>query len=100
MEVLAEIIDTLIRIYIFVLIAVALVSWLIAFNLINVRSRPVYYVLSVLYRLTEPVLRPFRRIIPPIAGVDLSPLILILLLHYVGQRLLVDYLHRLAMQGG
>ena len=99
MDVLADIIDTLIQIYIFVLIASAIVSWLIAFNVINVRSRPVYYVLSLLYRVTEPVLRPLRRIIPPIAGVDLTPLILILLLHYVGQRLLVGYLHELALSG-
>lgn len=99
MDVLADIIDTLIQIYIFVLIAAAIVSWLVALNIINVRSRPVYYVLSLIYRVTEPVLRPLRRIIPAIGGIDLTPLILILLLHYVGQRLLVGYLRELALPG-
>jgi YggT family protein len=99
MDVLADIIETLIQIYVYILIAAAIMSSLTAFNVINARSRPVYYLLSVLYRLTEPVLRPLRRIIPAIGGIDLTPLILILLLHFVGQPLLVGWLRRLALEG-
>ena len=85
MNALATLIDTVVSIYIYILIATAVLSWLISFNVINVKSRPVYVVMSFLYRITEPVLRPLRRIIPSIGGIDITPVIVILILHFVRQ---------------
>ncbi len=94
MNALATLIDTVVQIYIYLLIASALISWLTALNIINVRHRAVYLVLNFLYRVTEPVLRPIRRIIPSIGGIDISPIILIIALHFVCQ-LIVDNLRGL-----
>jgi YggT family protein len=80
----------IIDIYIFVLIASVIVSWLVAFNVINTRNRFVYLVLDVLNRLTDPVLRPIRRILPALGGLDLSPLVLFLLLYFI-QDLMREY---------
>ncbi len=96
MDVLADAIDTIIQIFIYLLIATAVISWLTALNVINVRNRAVHAAMNFLYRITEPVLRPIRRVIPTMGGIDVSPVILILVLHFVGQRLLVDYLRSLA----
>jgi len=89
MNALATLIDTVVQIYIYLLIAAAIMSWLIALNVINVRNRAVYYILSFLYRVTEPVLRPIRRIIPSIGGIDITPVIVIIALHFIRQ-LIVD----------
>ena len=80
-------INTVIQIYIFVLIVQVVMSWLIAFNVVNTRNRFVYMVADVAYKLTEPALRPIRRILPNFGGIDLSPVVLILLLGFL-QRLL------------
>ncbi len=88
MNALALLIDTVVQIYIYILIASAIMSWLIALNVINVRSRAVYYILSFLYRVTEPVLRPIRRIIPSIGGIDVSPVIVIIALYFIRQLIL------------
>ncbi|MBP7062802.1 YggT family protein [Ferrovibrio sp.] len=86
-------IDTLISLYIWLLIASAILSWLVAFNVINTRNRFVYLLGDFLYRVTEPALRPIRRVMPNLGGLDISPVLLILLLMFV-QRLLVQDLAR------
>jgi YggT family protein len=73
----------LISLYIWVLIIGAVLSWLVAFNVVNTRNRFVYTVGDVCYRLTEPALRPIRRLLPNLGGVDISPVILILLLWFI-----------------
>lgn len=73
-----------IDLYIWVLIFSAVMSWLIAFSVINTSNRLVYTVADFLYRVTEPALRPIRRFIPNLGGVDISPVALILLLWFVG----------------
>ena len=78
MHPIIQIIDVLVDIYVGLLIASAVLSWLISFNIINVRNRLVYQVLRLLWRLTEPPLRPIRKIIPNLGGIDFSPLILVL----------------------
>ncbi|MGD9743246.1 MAG: YggT family protein [Dongiaceae bacterium] len=83
-------IDLLIELYIWVLIASAVLSWLVAFNVINTRNRFVYVVGDTLHKLTEPALRPIRRILPNFGGIDLSPLALILLLVFF-RKLLHEY---------
>ena len=61
----------------------AILSWLVAFDVINPRNRLVYSVLSFLDAVTRPLMEPFRRIIPPMGGVDISPLVVLLLLQFV-----------------
>ena len=76
---------TIIEIYIWILIAGAILSWLVAFNVVNTRNRFVYLLGDFLHRVTEPVLRPIRRVLPNLGGIDLSPLVLILLLLFLQQ---------------
>ncbi len=84
-------VDTVISIYIWLLIASAILSWLVSFKVINTQNRFVFSVMSFLYRITEPALRPFRRIIPNLGGIDISPIILILILFFV-RSLITEYL--------
>jgi YggT family protein len=80
-------ISTLIQLYIWILIANAVLSWLVAFNVVNPSNNVVRTIGETLYRLTEPALRPIRQILPSLGGLDISPVILIILLIFV-QRLL------------
>ncbi len=66
--------------YIWLLIAAAVLSWLVAFNVVNTRNQFVDMIGNFLYRITEPVLRPIRSIMPNLGGIDVSPVILILLI--------------------
>lgn len=92
MNALLWLIDTVLSVYMWIVIASAILSWLVAFNVINTRNRFVYSVGDVLYKLTEPALRPIRRILPSLGGVDLSPVVLILLLAFA-RRLLWEYFY-------
>jgi YggT family protein len=76
-------IDTVITLYIYILIASAILSWLIAFNVVNMRNPIVAQVGEFLYRITEPALRPIRNILPNLGGIDISPVILILGLFFI-----------------
>ncbi|CAN5186208.1 YggT family protein [soil metagenome] len=58
----------------------AVLSWLVAFDIINLRNRAVYQISTFLDRVTAPVLRPFQRIIPPLGGVDLSAIVVLLII--------------------
>ena len=71
-------IDRIIDLYVWVIILSAVLSWLVAFDIVNMRNRFVYLVGDTLNRLTEPVYRPLRRFLPNMGGLDLSPLIVIL----------------------
>jgi YggT family protein len=71
-------IDTLIQLYIWILIAAAILSWLIAFNVVNTRNNFVAAVANFFYHVTEPVLRPIRSILPNLGGIDISPVVLII----------------------
>ena len=83
-----------IDLYIWVVIVSAILSWLIAFNVVNTSNRLVYTVSDFLWRLTEPALRPIRRFMPNLGGVDISPVILILILVFA-QRVLGNVLVQL-----
>lgn len=80
----------IIDLFVFFVIASVIMSWLVAFEVINLRNRLVYMIYDMLYRVTEPALRPIRRFMPNLGGIDLSPLILLLLLVFV-ERLLLQY---------
>jgi YggT family protein len=71
-------IDTLIQLYIWILIAAAILSWLIAFNVVNTRNNLVAAIANFFYHVTEPALRPIRAIMPNLGGIDISPVILII----------------------
>jgi YggT family protein len=87
---LAVLIDKVIDIYTWIVIAGAIMSWLVAFGVVNISNKFIRMVVDVLYRLTEPVLRPIRRILPNLGGVDISPVILLLGLFFV-RSLLWEY---------
>lgn len=76
-------IDTVIEIYIWLIIASVVISWLVAFNVINTRNQFVLQIQEFLFRMTEPALRPIRSVLPNLGGIDISPLILILLLVFL-----------------
>ena len=78
----ANLISTVITIYIWLLIASAVMSWLAAFGILNRHNRVVAAIGEFLWRVTEPALRPIRRFVPLIGGVDISPVVLILLLWF------------------
>ena len=73
-------IDTVLELYIWIVIASVILSWLVAFNVINARNSFVNQVGEFLYQVTEPALRPIRNMLPNLGGIDISPMILILLL--------------------
>lgn len=75
--------STVITLYIWILIIGAVLSWLIAFNVVNTQNRFVYSLVDIIHRLTEPALAPIRRILPNLGGIDISPIILILGLWFV-----------------
>jgi len=81
-----------IDLYIWVVIAGAILSWLIAFNVVNTQNRFVFTVADMLYRVTEPALRPIRNIIPNLGGIDISPVILILILLFIRDVVLLGWL--------
>ena len=76
-------VNTVINLMIWLIIAQAILSWLVAFDVVNYRNRFVYSVGSFLDRATRPLLEPFRRIIPNLGGIDVSPIVVILLLQFV-----------------
>ena len=78
-----SIIVTIIDLYIFVIFAAVIASWLIAFGVVNMRNEAVRTIMRVLDALTEPVFRQIRRIVPPIGGLDLSPLFVLIALYAI-----------------
>lgn len=84
------------NIYIWILIANAIFSWLYAFNVINTNNQFVSMIGRALYQMTEPVLRPIRRFMPDLGGVDISPIVLVLIIYLV-QQIIIYYLYPLAI---
>ncbi|MDX8446442.1 YggT family protein [Mesorhizobium captivum] len=82
--------------YWWVIIASAIFSWLYAFNVVNSRNQFVGTIGNMLYRLTEPALRPIRRFMPDLGGIDISPIILLLIIFFVRQFLLTTVLSLVA----
>lgn len=73
----------ILELYVYVLVASAILSWLIAFGVVNYRNQFVGMLAQVLYAVTEPVLRPIRRVLPYMNGIDLSPVVAILLIYFI-----------------
>jgi len=83
-------IDQIIGLYMWCLIIVVAMSWLTSFNIINTQNRVVYQIYDFMYRITEPILNPIRRWVPNIGGIDISPVILIMLLVFL-RNLIKEY---------
>lgn len=90
MYALLNLVHTIITIYIWLLIIQAVLSWLVAFGIVNRHNRVVAMIGDFLWRITEPVLRPIRRIVPDLGGIDISPVIVILLLYFINN-LIFEY---------
>jgi YggT family protein len=83
MRALFEVIDIALSLYIWIVIAMAIFSLLIAFNVVNTRNQAVAMIGDFLYRITDPALRPIRNILPNLGGIDISPVILFLIIIFI-----------------
>jgi len=75
--------DSVITIYLWIIIINAILSWLVAFNILNTHNRFVFSILDATYKLTDPALNKIRRVIPNFGSIDISPIILILALMFL-----------------
>jgi len=92
MRAVLDIILLVLQIYIWLLIAAAVLSWLIAVTVVNTRNQVVASIGEFLYRITEPLLRPIRNILPNLGGIDISPVILILIILLL-ENIIVRYIY-------
>jgi YggT family protein len=92
MRAVLDIVLLVLQIYIWLLIAAAVLSWLIAFNVINTSNQFVAAIVDFLYRITEPLLRPIRTMLPNLGGIDVSPVILILIILLI-ENIIVRYIY-------
>ena len=91
MRAVLDIVLIVLDLYVWLLIASAILSWLIAFNVVNTRNQFVSAIAEFLYRITEPVLGPIRRALPSLGGLDISPIVLILIIMFL-QRVITYYM--------
>ena len=92
MRAVLDVILLVLQLYTYVIIIVAIMSWLIAFNVINVYNNVVRTIWDALNAMTEPVLRPIRNILPNFSGLDLSPLVLLLVI-FLLQDIIAKYIY-------
>jgi YggT family protein len=92
MRAVLDIVIIVLDLYVWLLIASAILSWLIAFNVVNTRNQFVAGVSEFLFRITEPLLAPIRNIMPNLGGLDISPIILILIILFI-QRVIAYYIY-------
>ena len=92
MRAVLDIVLIVLDLYIWLLIASAILSWLIAFNVVNTRNQFVAAVAEFLYRITEPVLAPIRNMMPNFGGLDISPIIVILIILLI-ERVITYYIY-------
>jgi len=86
-----QLILKILDIYSAIIIASAIMSWLVAFGVVNVRNQFIRVVVDLLYRVTEPVLRPLRRFLPNLGGIDISPVVALLLIIVI-QHFIANYI--------
>lgn len=96
---LLQIVDIILTVLWWFIIAQAVMSWLIAFNVINTHNEFVGQIWMVLDRITEPLYRPFRRIMPDFGGIDLTPMVVLILIIII-QGPVLGYITRLAYNNG
>ena len=86
-----NLIDSVITLYIWCIIISSVLSWLVAFKVVNTNNQLVYTIGNFLFRITDPLLKPMRRLLPNLGGVDISPVILIILLIFI-KNLIIELL--------
>ncbi|HEV7324197.1 MAG TPA: YggT family protein [Bosea sp. (in: a-proteobacteria)] len=92
MRAVLDVVMLALNLYVWLLIASAVLSWLIAFNVVNTRNQFVSTVWDFLYRITEPALRPIRNMLPNLGGIDISPIILLLVIFFI-QSVITRYIY-------
>lgn len=95
MQSVLDVIDVALNLYTWIIIASAIISWLVAFNVINARNDVVRAIWDFLHRVTEPALRPIRKVMPNLGGIDVSPIILLLIIFFL-QSVIARYLRPIA----
>ncbi|MFT0892133.1 YggT family protein [Pseudochelatococcus sp. G4_1912] len=83
MQSVLDVVQLVLNLYTYIIIASAILSWLIAFDVVNTRNRFIYAIVNFLYQVTEPLLRPIRNMLPNLGGIDISPVILLLLVFFL-----------------
>ncbi len=96
MRAILDLILLVLQLYTWVIIALAVVSWLVAFGVINVRNDFVRSIWNALLAVTEPILMPIRRRLPNLGGLDLSPVVLLLAIFFI-ERVILYYIYPAAM---
>ena len=96
---LLQFVDVLLSLVIFIMIAQIIVSWLLAFNILNMSNQFVAMVANALYQITDPLLRPIRRMLPNFGGLDISPIILFLAIYFIRLVVLYPLMRQVAVQG-
>ena len=92
MRALLDVIMLVLNLYWYVVLAMIIMSWLISFNVVNTRNEFVSQVWRILNALTDPILRPIRRVLPNFSGLDLSPLVLFLIIIFI-QQVIIRYVY-------
>ena len=92
MRAFLDVIMLALQLYVWILIASAVMIWLVAFGVVNMRNEVVRTIWNFLYQATEPALRPIRRILPNLGGIDISPIILLLIIFFI-QRVIELYVY-------
>ncbi len=95
MQSVLDVIDVALNLYTWIIIASAIISWLVAFNVINARNDVVRAIWDFLHRVTEPALHPIRKLMPNLGGIDVSPIILLLIIFFL-QSVIARYLRPIA----
>lgn len=91
MDLLAKLLLIALDIYVYIIIASVIISWLIAFDVISTRNPQAANLVRLLEKATEPVYRPLRKFIPPLGGIDITPIIVILII-YLLKNLIIKFL--------
>jgi len=99
MKAILDVILVILQLYWWIVLIMVIMSWLISFNVINTRNEFVAMIWRTVNQLTEPVLRPIRRIMPNFGGMDISPIILFLLIFFI-QQLIGYYVYPMVMRAG
>lgn len=92
MRAVLDVVLIVLQLYVYVIIAAAILSWLVAFNVVNRYNDLVRSIWNLVTGLTEPLLRPIRGAIPNLGGIDISPVILLLLIFFI-QRVIEEYIY-------
>lgn len=83
MQSVLDVVQLVLDLYTYIIIASAIFSWLIAFDVVNTNNRFIYAVVNFLYQATEPLLRPIRNMLPNLGSIDISPVILLLIVFFL-----------------